>query len=69
MPRQRITVKVEPVQKRWLTKQEAMYYLGVGEDFLTKLRNGAEVSFSQVGKRIWYDLRSLDRYVEKHSVC
>lgn len=69
MPRQKVTGKVEPVPKRWLNKQEAMAYLGCGEDFLDRLRNEALVSFSQFGSRmIWYDLASLDKFVIKNKV-
>lgn len=68
MGRTRATVKVEPAPKRWLNKQEAMAYLGVGEDYLQKLRNNAEVSFSQKDKMIWYDLTSLDKFVLKNKI-
>lgn len=69
MPRTKVQAKVEPVPKRWLNKQEAMAYLGVGEDFLDRLRDEALVSFSQFGSRmIWYDLASLDRFVLKNKV-
>lgn len=68
MGRIRTTVKVEPAPKRWLNKQEAMDYLGVGEDFLDRLRNEALVSFSQFGRKIWYDMASLDRFVLKNKV-
>lgn len=65
----RQTGKVEPIPKRWLSKVEAMAYLGCSEDFLTKLRNEALVSFSQFGsKMIWYDLQSLERFILKYKV-
>lgn len=61
--------KVEPVPKRWLSKDEAMAYLDCSEDFLRTLRDNAQVSFSQFGnKKIWYDLQSLDRFILKHKV-
>lgn len=66
MARTRTTVKVEPAPKRWLSKQEAMAYLGVGEDYLTKLRNEAKISFSQDGRMIWYDLASIDKFIIKN---
>ena len=53
MGRTKLQAKVEPAPKRWLNKQEAMAYLGVGEDYLSKLRNEAKVSFSQEGRMIW----------------
>lgn len=68
MARTKVQAKVEQVPKRWLNKQEAMAYLGVSEDYLTKLREDAEVSFSQVGKMIWYELASLDRFVLRNRV-
>lgn len=69
MGRTKIQAKIEPVPKRWLNKHEAMAYLGVGEDFLDKLRNNALVSFSQFGSRmIWYDLASLDKFIIKNKV-
>jgi hypothetical protein len=60
--------KVEPVKKLWLSKEEAMAYLGCSEDFLRDLRNTAKVSFSQDGRKIWYDLHSIDRYLLRHKV-
>lgn len=61
--------KIEPVQKRWLSRAEAMAYLGCSEDFLKTLRDTAQVSFAQFGsKMIWYDLQSMDRFVVKHKV-
>ena len=68
MGRTRTTVKIESAPKRWLNKQEAMAYLGVGEDYLSKLRNNADISFSQDGRMIWYDIASLDRFILKNKV-
>ena len=60
--------KVEPVQKTVLNKQEAMAYLGVSEEYLTKLRENNEVVFHQDGRMIWYDLRSIDRFLLRNKV-
>lgn len=67
MGRTRVSLKVEPTQKRWLNKKEAMAYLGV-EDFLATLRHNALVSFSQYGKMIWYDISSIDRFLNENKV-
>lgn len=65
----RRTGKVEAVPKRWLSRVEAMAYLGCSEDFLKTLRDTAQVSFAQFGsKMIWYDLQSMDRFIAKHKV-
>lgn len=69
MGRSKNTGKVEPVNKLWLSAKEAMAYLGCGEKLLEKLRNNAEISFSKYDSRtIWYELRSLERFIEKNRV-
>lgn len=68
MGRTKLQAKIVPVQKRWLNKSEAMAYLGVSEDYLTKLREEARISFSQLGRMIWYDVDSIDRFVLKNKV-
>lgn len=69
MGRLRSVGKVEPVAKLWLSAKEAMAYLGCSDKLLEKLRNNAEISFSQYNKRtIWYELRSLDRFIERNRV-
>lgn len=69
MGRTKSVGKVEPVQKTWLSAKEAMAYLGCSEKLLEKLRNNAEISFSQYNKRvIWYELRSLERFIERNRV-
>lgn len=69
MGRSKNTGKVEPVNKLWLSAKEAMEYLGCGEKLLEKLRNNAEISFSKYDRRtIWYELRSIERFIEKNRV-
>lgn len=69
MARDRKTGKVEPIQKIWLSAQEAKDYLGCSLDFLEELRNRSEVRFSQFGSRkIWYELASINRFLERHRV-
>ena len=69
MAPRKIIGKVEPVQKVWLNKKEAMAYLGCKEDFLRKLRENAEIKFSQYGgKTVWYELQSINRFIERHRV-
>lgn len=65
----RQTGKIESTPKRWLSKNEAMAYLGCSEDFLRTLRDTEQVSFSQFGnKMIWYDMQSIDQFVLKNKV-
>jgi hypothetical protein len=60
--------KVESVQKLWLNKDEAMAYLWCSVDYLDKLRNNAQVSFAKDGKMIWYNLESINRFLNRMKV-
>lgn len=60
--------KVESVQKLWLNKDEAMAYLECSVDYLDKLRNNAQVSFAKDGKMIWYNLESINRFLNRMKV-
>lgn len=68
MGRTRVTGKVEPIVKKWLSKDEAKSYIGCSDDFLRTLREKALISFSQFGKMIWYDLSSIDRFIQSNKI-
>lgn len=68
MARERKTGKVEPIRKTWLSKAEAMAYLGCSDDFLLNLRNQAEIIFSRWNNTIWYDLNSIERFLNRNKV-
>lgn len=69
MGRVRTFGKVEPVQKKWLSKDEAKAYLGCSDKYLQTLRDTAQVSFSKIGgKMYFYDLASIDRLLEQNRV-
>ena len=64
----RTTGKVQPVEKVWLSKDEAMAYLGCSRDFLRTLRDSAEISFVKFKNFIWYDLKSIERFMNRNKV-
>lgn len=64
----RIVGKIEPVKKTWLSKEEAMSYLGCSEDYLDDLRNNAQFTFARRKKMIWYELGSIERFFKRHIV-
>ncbi len=64
----RITGKVEPVKKIWLAKEVPMAYLGCSGDYLEKLRYNAQVSFAQDGRKMWYELQSINRFLNRKRV-
>lgn len=65
MGRTRNIGKVEPVHKTWLSQAEAKAYLGCSDEFLQRMRDEARVTFSRYGgKMIWYELASIDRFLD-----
>lgn len=69
MGRIKKAVLIEPVQKKWLSANEAKKFLGCSDALLEKLRNNAEVSFARYGsKMIWYELKSLERFIEQNMI-
>ena len=60
--------KVERVQKIVLSREEAMAYLGCTERYLRILREKAQVSFYKCGRMIWYDLKSIERFLNRNKV-
>lgn len=60
--------KIQTVDKVWLSGEEAKAYLGCTDRFLRTLREKAEVSFAKYGKTLWYDLRSIDRFLARNRV-
>ena len=63
--------QVAAVQKIWLSAQEAQNYLGCKKDFLRQIRENPDnrISFSRYGnKTFWYDVRSLQRFIERNKV-
>lgn len=69
MPKQRTIGKIEPVQKKWLSSSEAKSYLDCSDEFLQKLRDNALISFSRFGRNMfWYDLASIDKFLQRNKV-
>lgn len=69
MPRPKTITQVQPLQKRWLSKEEAKKYLGCTDRFLRILRDEAQITFARYGNKMyWYELESIDRFLQKHIV-
>ena len=69
MPAKKIHIAtITPIQKNYLSAREAKAYLGCEDEYLQKLRDIAKVSFSRDGNKIWYELASIDRFLEKNKV-
>lgn len=68
MPRARKVVDVIRIEKKWLSSSEAKTYLDCSDNFLQKLREEAQISFSRFGGKFWYELNSIEKFIQKHKV-
>jgi len=60
--------RIKEVEKIWLTTKDACTYLGVGKDFMQRMRNSGTLHFYKIGKMIWYKVSDLDRLIERNRV-
>ena len=58
--------KVKPIEKRWLSAAEAKSYLDCSDNWLQKLRDEDLVRVSMVGRKIYYDLSSIEKLLENN---
>lgn len=52
--------------KRLLTIDEAALYLGRRKWGVRELMYAGKLSFIKVGRRIHFDIRDLDKFIERH---
>lgn len=62
------TGRIKEVEKVWLSSREVKAYLDCSDDYVQKLRDEARISFSRIGNKYWYDLRSIDLLIRKNKV-
>ena len=60
--------KVQPVEKVWLSREEAKAYLGISDDYLKDIRDAGEIGFARYKNTVWYDLRSIERFMLRNTV-
>lgn len=68
MAKEKTTGKVQPIEKVWLSKDETMAYLGCSDRYLRTLKEKAQISFSKYGNTIWYDKKSIERFILRNKV-
>ena len=59
---------VKPVEKIWLSNKEAQTYLGMSEDFFTRLRNEAKIHYYRIGRCVFYNKQDIDDLVLKNKI-
>lgn len=68
MPRARKIAEIIRIEKKWLSSSEVKRYLDCSDNFLQKLREEAQISFSRFGGKFWYELESIEKFIQKHKV-
>lgn len=59
---------VEPLEKKWLSLEEASRYLGSSKDYVSQLINDNRVWASRYGKKTWIEVKSLDSFLESNRI-
>lgn len=60
-----IKTKVAEVSRRVLSTREAMAYLDCSADTLEELRSEQEITYYKYRNRVWYDLKSIDQFLNR----
>lgn len=60
--------KVIPVNPVWIGKEEAMKLLACSESYLKRLRLSGKINYAQDGRMTWYEVLSINRYIENFRV-
>lgn len=66
---QRKALPIKELERVWITNNEACELLQCSRDFLESLRENAEIAFSRIGGRCYYELASIYKMFERHKVC
>lgn len=59
---------MEQVEKKWLSTDELIYYLGVKPDFVKKLRQAGEIPYSRIGRTLFYPIKEVDKLIRRNYV-
>lgn len=54
------------IAKRLYTVSEASYYLGRSVNAIREMQWAGKLSYIKDGKRILFDVRDMDRWIESH---
>lgn len=55
---------VRELEKLWITSAEAREYLDCSDEYLSKLRDEARISFARIGGRYYHEVASIVRMFE-----
>lgn len=63
-----VKLAANPRNKRLLTAQEAAEYIGRTPEAVQKMAQRGELPTVRAGRRVHYDIRALDRWIEENSI-
>jgi excisionase family DNA binding protein len=61
-------MKKIPELRRLITAKEASQYLGLSTDTIYRIAAARRLPYLKVGDRLLFDLKALDRWIERHMV-
>ena len=53
-------------EKKWLTNEEAMEYLGLSRSTLHRWRKSGKIPYSKVGRNVYYRLEDIREMLEEN---
>ena len=59
-------MEINTIKKKWMTRSEVKSYLGCNDEFLKRMRSKAQVSYSKVGRTIFYSVESIERLLTRN---
>ena len=64
----KVSVRIEPVEKVWLSTKEAAECLGVSKGYIADLRRDGKLPHSMIGNMAFFKKRDIDRMLERNRV-
>jgi len=61
-------IQIIPVEKIWLSQQEAAEYLGMGKSFIVSLRKSGTLPHYMVGNSAFFKKEDIDNLIESNRV-
>lgn len=65
---QKKKILVKEVEKIWMSTDDVVKYLGVGKDFIGRLRLGGQLPHCRIGNAAFFLRKDIDALLEKNRV-
>ena len=64
----RKTLPIRELEKVWLTSAEVKAWLDCSDEFLSKLRETAQIAYAVIGGKFYHESASIIRMFEKNKI-